>query len=92
MKLFPNNCTTNCFFVVIIELKLELLNAQVFLFWIFLKSEKHYFYIFPENFHTFFRSSFYIENLTLLRKTNEKLKLLTLFLLYSIVVKYCFLA
>ena len=38
----------------------------------FLKPEKHYFYISPANCQTFFRLSFY-------NKTNEKLKLLSFF-------------
>ena len=50
MTLFPNNCTAKCFFILIVELKSKLLYAQVLLFCIFLKSEKHYFYISPETF------------------------------------------
>ena len=54
----------------------------------FLKSEKQYFHISPANCHTFFQSSFYnksfCNNLILPEKTNEKLKLLTLF--YHIVL------
>ena len=80
------------FFILIFELKSKFLIPQVVLFCIFLKYEKDYFYISPENCHTFSRSSFYNESLTLLTKTNEKLKLLLLFLLYNIVVKHCFLA
>ena len=58
---------------------------------IFLKSEKQYFIFLLQIAIHFFQSSFYnksfYNNLILPKKTNEKLKLLTLSLLYSIAIK-----
>ena len=57
---------------------------------LFTDKKGHCFYVSPATCPTFFQSSFYNENLTLFYQ--QQLELLTLFLLYSIVIKHFFLA
>ena len=77
------NCTTQCIFFLFSELKSKLLN--VLLLYLFLKSEKTLFSYLSYNFSYIFLVIFLYWkcNLILLTKSN-KLKLLTLFLLYII--------
>ena len=61
MTLFPNNWPTQCISFLIVELKSKLLNAQVLLFCIFLKSEKRYFHNSPANCLTYFDHLFILK-------------------------------
>ena len=89
VTLFPNNCTSQCIFFLIAELKSKLLNAlHMFKIW---KTLFLYFSCkLPYIFLVIFSQLKFI--IILQTKTNEKLKLRTLFLLYSIVIKHFFLA
>ena len=56
MTLFPSNCTTQCIFFLIVELKSKLLNTCIFL-----KFEKHYFSILEQIVICFFGHHFILK-------------------------------
>ena len=89
MTLFPNNCKTQCVFFLTVELKSRLLSAlHIF------KIRKTQFLYLSYKLSYIFLVIILQQKLKLIlpTKTNEKFKLITLFLLYSIVSKHFFLA
>ena len=89
MTLFQGNCTTHQIFFLIANLKSKLLYTEEIPYFACFQNLKSYIFIFFTQILIHFLQCKF--NLILLTKANEKLKLLTLFLLYSIFVKHCFL-